>query len=74
MELKEGTKVKMSDTCKRSLIANGCEEHVKEFGDCEGVVIGPTFPGNIQFPDVDVRWFPSMLRYSYSSLIDLVAI
>lgn len=37
-------------------------QHVEEFGDCVGVVEGPTHPG---CPEVDVRWKPSNLCYGY---------
>ena len=37
--------------------------HVNEFGDCEGIVIGPMQPGWEW--EVDVRWQPSNLRYGY---------
>jgi hypothetical protein len=46
-----------ADTCW------GCSSaHVDEFGACEGTVIGPAFADG---PDVDVRWWPSGLRYAY---------
>lgn len=59
-----GTRVRMSESLKSGLIANGCAEHVAEFGDCVGVVIGP-FDDGLAGPDVDVRWEPSGLRYGY---------
>jgi hypothetical protein len=55
----------------------GCSAgHVAEFGECEGVVLGPTDynnakPGESGYdsakvgPEVDVRWEPSRLRYAY---------
>lgn len=44
----------------------GCStEHVEEFGNCEGVVLGQTDYGTQQGPEVDVRWEPSKLRYAY---------
>ena len=44
----------------------GCgSAHVDEFGDCVGVVQGPTFPNVPDAPEVDVRWEPSQLRYGY---------
>lgn len=52
----------MSEELKRIFRANGSGEHVKEFGACEGVVQGPAGPG---WPEVDVRWQPSNLRYAY---------
>ncbi len=36
--------------------------HLNEFGDCEGIVIGPMYP---DWEEVDVRWQPSNLRYGY---------
>lgn len=55
----------------------GCSTaHVEEFGDCVGIVQGPTDynqcaptdagydPAKIG-PEVDVRWQPSNLRYAY---------
>lgn len=50
--------------------------HVEEFGDCVGVVQGPTDFNNVPRtdpawdpekvgPEVDVRWQPSNLRYAY---------
>ena len=45
---------------------NGCmrcsSDHIEEFGDCIGIVIGPVEP---DWPEVDVRWQPSNLRYAY---------
>jgi len=32
---------------------------------CIGVVVGPMFP-NTDFPEVDVRWQPSNLKYGYN--------
>lgn len=56
----------------------GCSSnHVDEFGDCEGLVQGPTDlnnckPGEPEYDlsklgsEVDVRWQPSNLRYAYN--------
>lgn len=49
---------------------DGCmacsSEHVEEFGDCIGIVIGLTFyMTNVSGPEVDVIWQPSNLRYAY---------
>ncbi len=45
---------------------DGCtkcsSDHIKEFGDCEGLVEDLMFP---EFPDLNVRWRPSGLRYGY---------
>lgn len=55
----------MKDTLKQQLIANGCAEHVDEFGGCVGAVEGLTEYGLVSGPEVDVRWQPSGLRYAY---------
>ena len=55
----------MSERFKEALRANDSREHVEEFGDCVGVVQGPTDYGSQQGPEVDVRWQPSNLRYAY---------
>jgi hypothetical protein len=62
-----GDNVKMSEDVKKLLIENDCKEHVDEFGDCEGVVIGQTFEDNFEddIDYVDVRWKPSELKYGY---------
>lgn len=52
----------MKDTLKQQLIANGCAEHVDEFGGCVGIVDGKPDP---DWEEVDVRWQPSGLRYAY---------
>jgi hypothetical protein len=71
-EMKAGTKVRMSDACKRELRAHGCREHVEEFGHCIGHVEGPVDYGNgVVGPEVNVRWQPSGLRYAYRPEIDL---
>jgi len=58
--------------------------HLKEFGNCEGLVLGLTDynnckPGAESYdprkvgPEVDVRWLPSRLRYAYDpALLELV--
>lgn len=63
--MKPGTRVKMSEQFKQLLTQNEAAEHVKEFGHCIGVVEGLTDYGTQQGPEVDVRWFPSNLRYAY---------
>jgi hypothetical protein len=60
--MKPGTVVKMSEELKLAFIANDCADHVQEFGDCTGTVIGPMQPG---WEEVDVRWHPSELKYGY---------
>jgi len=53
-------------------------EHVEEFGECVGVVSGPTDYNNVPSghvdydpnkvgPELDVRWEPSGLRYAYAA-------
>jgi hypothetical protein len=37
-------------------------DHIEEFGECEGIVEGPMYPG---WPEVDVRWQPSNSRFGY---------
>lgn len=79
--MKAGTRVRMSDDLKRVLRGkcgeaghhlgpfwpeagpgcHGCSsDHVNEFGDCVGIVQEIT-----SRPEIDVRWQPSNLRYSY---------
>lgn len=61
----EGTKVRMSAKLKESLSRNDSAEHVREFGNCIGVVLGPTDYKSCLGPEVDVRWLSSNLRYAY---------
>lgn len=63
--MKPGTKVKMSEDLKIRLRLNDCDDHVDEFGDCVGLVEGPTDYGTSKGPELDVRWQPSNLRYAY---------
>jgi hypothetical protein len=81
-ELKSGDVVKMSDEFKKKMSEPGefsSKEHIDEFGDCEGIVDGPTdwtptgSKTKILGPEVDVRWQPSKLRYAYDPK-DLVKI
>jgi len=58
--------VKLSKQIKQNLRKNGCDQHIREFGSCFGVVIGPVNYGNSIGPEVDVRWQPSNLKYAYS--------
>lgn len=60
-----GTRVRMSEHLKAQFIKNDCQEHVDEFGHCEGIVQGPVDWGSCKGPEVDVRWQPSNLRYAY---------
>jgi hypothetical protein len=63
--MKKGTRVKMSEDLKAALRSNGCDDHVREFGNCIGIVEGPVDYGSSQGPEVDVRWQPGSLRYAY---------
>lgn len=60
--MKPGTHVVMSWRLKRINRRHKGWAHVQEFGNCVGIVQGPTQPG---WPEVDVYWQPSNLRYSY---------
>jgi hypothetical protein len=70
--IKFGDKVGMRQSFKDSLIKNGSEEHIKEFGDCVGIVEdyvnynnnGENDQNKIG-PELNVRWLPSKLRYGY---------
>lgn len=62
-QIKAGTNVKMSQQLKDGLISNNCKAHVDEFGDCVGIVEDQIDP---RYPDVNVRWQPSKLRYGYN--------
>lgn len=62
--METGDLVKMSEELKNGLISNGCEDHVKEFGDCVGRVEGLVYP-NGEGNELNVRWLPSKLRYGY---------
>jgi hypothetical protein len=66
--LKAGDQVKMSPTLKANLIANGCQAHLDEFGDCVGIVEGLVFEDD-PFAEVNIRWEPSGLRYGYDPLM-----
>jgi hypothetical protein len=55
----------MSAAFKRALQENGSREHVREFGECVGIVEGPVDYGTQRGPEVNVRWQPSNLRYGY---------
>lgn len=61
--MKKGSFVRLSDLGKENLISNGCKEHVDEFGDCIGIVEGNFLE---IYPELDVRWQPSQLRYAYA--------
>ena len=63
--MKAGTRVKMTEELRTRLLLNDCDDHVDEFGDCIGIVEGPTDYGTSKGPELDVRWQPSNLRYAY---------
>jgi hypothetical protein len=58
----KGKLVRMKESFKEAMRRNGSSEHIDEFGDCVGVILGPMEPG---WPEVDVRWKPSNLKYGY---------
>lgn len=74
-DVKPGSRVMMSTLLKAAL-SETSPDHVEEFGQCVGVVVGPTDYNNVPptdasydpskvGPEVDVRWQPSNLRYAY---------
>lgn len=72
--ISSGTRVRLTADAKDNFVKNDCQEHVDEFGHCEGVVIGPAFEDAPQMEYVDVRWIPSRLRYSYPvSALEVIA-
>jgi len=58
-EKKIGDIVQMTDY----FISINPSEHIQEFKDCEGEVIGYSDEGYTDY--LDVRWQPSGLRYGY---------
>lgn len=66
--MKPGTKVRMRRSLKIALRKNDCDAHVREFGGCVGIVLGPVDYGTQQGPEVDVRWLPSRLKYGYDPM------
>lgn len=58
--MKPGTRVRMTASYRDRLCVYSVE-HAVEFGECVGVVLGPSDNG----PEVLVSWEPSGLRYSY---------
>lgn len=71
-----GFKVKMNKHFKDILVNArpfSSEEHIEEFGDCIGTIVGWVDYGSQLGPEVDVRWQPSNLRYAYHPInLDLV--
>ena len=62
-QMPNGTKVRMSQEYKNELKIHN-PEHLEEFGGCIGVV-GERVHPNTNYPELDVRWQPSNLRYGY---------
>ena len=61
--MKPGDRVRMKEELKLALSANGCTQHVREFGKCVGVIVGRS--DDCEPVSWDVRWQPSKLRYGY---------
>lgn len=71
--MKPGTLVKMSETIKQALIKNDCGDHVKEFEHCIGITgQHMEWPIGNKWPEIDVYWQPSNLRYGYDPERDLI--
>ena len=60
-EPRAGLRVRMTTAYKTSPAP---DEHVAEFGDCVGIMLGPVFDDPML--EWDVRWQPSGLRYGYA--------
>lgn len=58
-----GTRVRLTETAKQYFREHNSAEHIAEFGDCDGQIVGPTFQDSVSF--LDVRWEPSQLKYGY---------
>ena len=65
-DIKTGDKVRMSNELINQLIISDCEDHAREFGDCIGVVEDTEYEDG-EDKEVNVRWSPSKLRYSYNT-------
>ena len=61
---KPGDRVRMTEAFKKNMIARGCADHIEEFGDCEGIVEGPTYP-HADCDEVDVKWLPFGTKFAY---------
>lgn len=57
----KGDLVIMNAKCKH-VLGKTSKAHVREFGTCIGIVSGQAVLG---YPEVDVYWQPSNLRYAY---------
>lgn len=84
-KLKKGDRVRMSEALKKQMRtpikfrygtgSYSSKEHVREFGNCVGIVLGFTDYINEGDeldirkigPEVEVRWLPSKLCYAYDS-------
>lgn len=64
--MKEGTIVTMATDFKiRMLIQGESGDHIREFGNCIGIVEDEMFTECEDCEEVNVRWRPSGLRYGY---------
>jgi len=64
--MEKGTRGRMSAAFKERFVKNRHNiAHIREFGECVGIVQGLTDFGKQKGPEVDVRWQPSNLRYAY---------
>ena len=59
--LEPGMKVKMSQAFKEDMLKGESKEHILEFGECMGIVKGQF----LDWPEFDVVWQPSGLKYLY---------
>ena len=71
-KLRKGDLVMMTKDLKTIMQLNGSGEHVKEFGECVGLVDGLTNNNNDGEydlykigPEVEVYWLPHMIRFAY---------
>lgn len=62
--MKLGTKVRMSQELMDLLYLNGSVEHLNEFCDEVGVIV-PKDPDIEHWPEVNVEWGDTGLRYLY---------
>jgi hypothetical protein len=69
--IKAGDRVRMSDAFKAINRDNeNVNAHIAEFGNCIGIVEGSAYDADEEYqgPELDVRWQPSKLRYSYDPI------
>jgi hypothetical protein len=61
-------RVRLTKAAKQSPWAAASARHVMEFGGRHtyGHVIGRMFSEDLSAPEIDVRWYPSRLRYGYN--------